>query len=61
MLAVENYGFALRDVSEDLQNNFEIVQAAVFNDGHSLKYASAQMRDNDEIVLIAYAYDPDTL
>jgi hypothetical protein len=49
--------YLLEDVSERLQDDAEIITAAVTNYGYNLKYASERLRDNEEIVRKAFEED----
>ena len=50
---IQQDGWALRNASEDLKNNREIVLAAVKQDGDALRYASEDIKIDKEIVMAA--------
>lgn len=43
----------LKDGSEELKNDFEVVRVAIEKNGMTLMYASEELRDNKELVMIA--------
>ena len=49
---VGNKGSNLKDYPH-LNDNFDIVMAAVTNDGFSLEYASDRLKDNKQIAMAA--------
>ena len=50
-----------RSFSSDEQNSFEIVFAAVKQNGCALKYASVRLQDNVDVVLTAVEQNPDAI
>ena len=52
LAAVNNDGFALEHVSDELKADKEVVMAAVKNDGDALEYASDELQADPEILAL---------
>lgn len=62
MTAIKNNGCILRFVVPDLQDNFQIVMAAVVKSyGSALEFASLRLKNNFQIVMAAVKQDGDAL
>jgi voltage-gated potassium channel Kch len=65
MVAVSNYGLAIMDANEELQNDKEVVLAAIKNDGGAISYASDELKqelsNNREVVLSAVTSNGEAL
>ena len=59
--AVKGDGLLLADVTEDLDDDIDVVLAAVEQNGRALAHASDQMRDTREVVLKAVSNHGDAL
>lgn len=52
-VAVSNFAYALKFVSDELKNNFSVVSKAVAQDGRSLLFASTELKNNPTLVSVA--------
>jgi len=50
---VGRYGEDLKNVSDELRGDKDVVLAAVGNNGRALKYASERLRDDEEVISVA--------
>ena len=57
---VRQNGFLLQYLPE-VNDDIDIVTAAIENDGHSIEHASARLRNDKELVLKAISTDPDVM
>ena len=53
MIAVAQNGYALEFVSEQLQNDREVVMTSLPNKGLALKFASKELQSDPEVVMQA--------
>lgn len=50
LLNVKQYGLSIKQISQRLKNDKNIIKEAVKNQGSQLKFASDELRNNKEIV-----------
>lgn len=50
---VKKYAMALADVTDDMKDDYEIVLAAIKQNGNALRYASENMQKNNTLILEA--------
>ncbi|MDF1878412.1 DUF4116 domain-containing protein [Sulfurimonas sp. SAG-AH-194-C20] len=58
---LQNNGNALRHLSADMQNDFEMAKASVLNNSHAYQHIGNKLKDNEELLKLAIKWNGDIL